>query len=244
MTGTDVPNTIPPTSPHTEVATRLLDGRVTAAGPAVSPDGQRIAFVVATIDLAENTTTTRVWLAGPTATRRRSPPAPTTPARCGRRTAAGWPSARGAARRTRRRRCTSCRSTGPARCARSSRCPTASPTWPGRPTASGWRSPAAPATPATRPRTSAGSRRARSRRSSPASTTRAGCSTAPSTCTSWPPTAPAPSRNLTPGPYQHDGVSWLADSSASSPARPATTAGTATCARTSTSCRSTARSAP
>ena len=66
MTGTAVPTPIPPTSPHTEVATRLLDGRVSAAGPAVSPDGQRIAFIVATIDLAENTTTTRVWLAGPT----------------------------------------------------------------------------------------------------------------------------------------------------------------------------------
>ena len=33
--------------------------------PAVSPDGQRIAFVVATIDLDENTTTSRVWLDGP-----------------------------------------------------------------------------------------------------------------------------------------------------------------------------------
>jgi dipeptidyl aminopeptidase/acylaminoacyl peptidase len=65
MTGTDVPTTIPPTTPHTDVGTRLLDGRVTAAGPAVSPDGQRIAFTVATIDLAENSTTTRVWLAGP-----------------------------------------------------------------------------------------------------------------------------------------------------------------------------------
>ncbi len=52
-------------SPHTDVAARLLDGRVTAGTPAVSPDGQHIAFTVATIDLAENTTTTRVWLAGP-----------------------------------------------------------------------------------------------------------------------------------------------------------------------------------
>ena len=52
-------------------------------------------------------------------------------------------------------------------------------------------------------------------------------------------------RNLTPGPHQHDGVSWLADSSAaSSPARRATTAGTSTSPSTSTSCRSTARSAP
>ena len=84
---------------------------------------------------------------------------------------------------------------------------------PGRPTAPGWRSPAAPATPATRPRTRAGSRRAGSRRSSPGSTARAGSSTARRTCTSSPPTAPAPLRNLTPGPFQHDGVAWLADSS-------------------------------
>ena len=54
MTGTDVPTA----SAHTDVAARLLDGRVTAATPAVSPDGQYIAFAVATIDLAENTTRT------------------------------------------------------------------------------------------------------------------------------------------------------------------------------------------
>ena len=45
--------------------TKLFDGRTAASSPAVSPDGQRIAFVVATIDLTENTTRTRVWLAGP-----------------------------------------------------------------------------------------------------------------------------------------------------------------------------------
>ena len=58
MTGTDV-------SPHTEIATRLLDGRTGASAPVVSPDGRRIAFVVATVDLTENTTTSRIWLAGP-----------------------------------------------------------------------------------------------------------------------------------------------------------------------------------
>ena len=145
--------------------------------------------------------------------RRRSPPAPTTPTRCGRPTATCWRSARGVANRRRRRRSTSCRSADPARCARWPRCQTASPTSPGPPTASGWPSPAAPAMPATRPRTSAGSPRARSRRSSPASTTRAGCSIGRSTSTSSPPTARAPVRNLTPGPHQHIGVSWLADSS-------------------------------
>jgi len=43
----------------------LFDGRSSVAQPAVSPDGARLAFVVATIDLDENTTATRVWLAGP-----------------------------------------------------------------------------------------------------------------------------------------------------------------------------------
>jgi dipeptidyl aminopeptidase/acylaminoacyl peptidase len=49
---------------HTDIATRLLDGRSAVASPAVAPDGSRIAFVVGTIDLGENTTTTRVWLDG------------------------------------------------------------------------------------------------------------------------------------------------------------------------------------
>jgi dipeptidyl aminopeptidase/acylaminoacyl peptidase len=52
-------------STHTELATRLIDGRTWATSPAVSPDGQSIAFVVSTIDLGENTTTSRVWLAPP-----------------------------------------------------------------------------------------------------------------------------------------------------------------------------------
>jgi dipeptidyl aminopeptidase/acylaminoacyl peptidase len=66
MTGTAGPSPTTTASPHQEIATRLLDGRVSAGGPAVSPDGRRIAFVVATVDLAENTTTSRVWLTGPT----------------------------------------------------------------------------------------------------------------------------------------------------------------------------------
>ncbi|CAN5709247.1 S9 family peptidase [soil metagenome] len=53
-----------PTSPHREIATRLLDGRNVAGSPVVSPDGARIAFVVATIDLERNETTTRIWLSG------------------------------------------------------------------------------------------------------------------------------------------------------------------------------------
>jgi dipeptidyl aminopeptidase/acylaminoacyl peptidase len=56
----------PSASPHTDIATRLLDGRTWAGYPVVSPDGQAVAFVVSTIDLGENTTLTRIWLAGPT----------------------------------------------------------------------------------------------------------------------------------------------------------------------------------
>jgi dipeptidyl aminopeptidase/acylaminoacyl peptidase len=55
-----------PSSPHADIATRLLDGRTWAGRPAVSPDGRAIAFVVSTIALDENTTRTRIWLAGPT----------------------------------------------------------------------------------------------------------------------------------------------------------------------------------
>ena len=54
-----------PTSPFSDQLRDLFHGRSWVSGPAVSPDGSRIAFVVATIDLDENTTTSRVWLSGP-----------------------------------------------------------------------------------------------------------------------------------------------------------------------------------
>lgn len=50
-------------SPHAEIAKQLLQGRVATGGPTVSPDGRHVAFVVATVDVEENTTTSRVWLA-------------------------------------------------------------------------------------------------------------------------------------------------------------------------------------
>lgn len=64
MTATDAPTDAPAT-PHREIAAELLDRRSAAGAPAVSPDGASIAFVVATIDLTENRTITQVWLAGP-----------------------------------------------------------------------------------------------------------------------------------------------------------------------------------
>ncbi len=64
MTGTDAPNDKPSPSPFADLVKDLFDGRTSVAQPAVSPDGSRIAFVVATIDLKANTTRSRVWLTG------------------------------------------------------------------------------------------------------------------------------------------------------------------------------------
>jgi dipeptidyl aminopeptidase/acylaminoacyl peptidase len=50
------------TSPRRAIAERFIDGRSSVEQPAVSPDGTRIAFVVATTDLAKNTTRSKVWL--------------------------------------------------------------------------------------------------------------------------------------------------------------------------------------
>ena len=90
----------------------------------------------------------------------------------------------------------------------------------------------------------AGRRRARSNGSSAGSTTRAGSSTGPRTSTSCRPTAPARRATSRPGEFQHDGVRL--DGRLLRPRaqrRSATTRGTSTSPPTSTSCRSTARSA-
>ena len=47
---------------HREIAEALIDGRNTVGAVAVSPDGAHVAFVVTTVDLAKNTTTSRVWI--------------------------------------------------------------------------------------------------------------------------------------------------------------------------------------
>ena len=52
-------------SPFSDQLRELFHDRSWVSGPAVSPDGQRIAFVVATTDLDANTTKSRVWLTSP-----------------------------------------------------------------------------------------------------------------------------------------------------------------------------------
>ncbi len=51
-----------PSSPHRAIAERLIDGRSAASDARLSPDGGHITFVVATTDLGSNTTRTLVWL--------------------------------------------------------------------------------------------------------------------------------------------------------------------------------------
>ncbi len=57
-----IPASAPAGPSHREIAERLIDGRSAVGQVAVAPDGSHVAFVVATIDLAKNTTRTRVWL--------------------------------------------------------------------------------------------------------------------------------------------------------------------------------------
>jgi dipeptidyl aminopeptidase/acylaminoacyl peptidase len=49
-------------SAHRTIAERFVDGRSVVGQVALAPDGSRAAFVVATTDLADNTTRTRIWL--------------------------------------------------------------------------------------------------------------------------------------------------------------------------------------
>jgi dipeptidyl aminopeptidase/acylaminoacyl peptidase len=49
-------------SRHAEIAARLIDQRSAVGQPTVSPDGRRVAFVVATTSLDDNTTRSKVWL--------------------------------------------------------------------------------------------------------------------------------------------------------------------------------------
>ncbi len=49
-------------SRHRRIAERLIDGRSGVGQVALAPDGARVAFVVATSDLGDNTTRSRVWI--------------------------------------------------------------------------------------------------------------------------------------------------------------------------------------
>lgn len=51
------------TSPFHGIAVGLLDGRLSTSSPAVSPDGRHVAFVVHRIDLDGNRATSNIWLA-------------------------------------------------------------------------------------------------------------------------------------------------------------------------------------
>ncbi|MDJ0768412.1 MAG: S9 family peptidase [Ilumatobacter sp.] len=58
-----MPDTETP-SRHAEIARDLIHLRSAVGQPKLSPDGRHVAAVVATVDLDENTTRTRVWLDG------------------------------------------------------------------------------------------------------------------------------------------------------------------------------------
>ncbi|MEO6122590.1 MAG: S9 family peptidase [Ilumatobacteraceae bacterium] len=53
----------PATSKHAEIAEHIIGGVVAAASPAVSPDGTQIAFVVTKVDFVKNKSRAQLWLA-------------------------------------------------------------------------------------------------------------------------------------------------------------------------------------
>jgi len=62
-------------SKHAEIAERIIGGVVAAAAPAVSPDGTQIAFVVSTVDFTKNRSRAQLWIAAADGSR---PPRPLT----------------------------------------------------------------------------------------------------------------------------------------------------------------------
>ena len=51
-----------PKSKYAEIAERIIGNVIQASAPAVSPDGRRVAFVVTRVDVATNTYRSQVWL--------------------------------------------------------------------------------------------------------------------------------------------------------------------------------------
>ena len=81
---------------HAQIADRIIGNIVQASGPAVSPDGTNVAFVVSRVDMTKNQNFSQVWLAvadGSTP-RERSQSASTTAARRGARRTRTSPSRR------------------------------------------------------------------------------------------------------------------------------------------------------
>ena len=54
---------VPALSPHAALAERIIGNIVQASSPAVSPDGSHVAFVVTRVDMAKNKYFSQVWLA-------------------------------------------------------------------------------------------------------------------------------------------------------------------------------------
>ena len=50
-------------SKHAQIADRIIGNIVQASGPAVSPDGSTVAFVVSRVDMVKNKNFSQVWLA-------------------------------------------------------------------------------------------------------------------------------------------------------------------------------------
>ena len=54
---------VPVLSPHAALAERIIGNIVQASSPAVSPDGRQVAFVVTRVDIEKNKYFSQVWLA-------------------------------------------------------------------------------------------------------------------------------------------------------------------------------------